>query len=210
MHALLCLHGKETWQEAEKIGAQDGRRLLAAKLGDATHVLVPPSWSKDGRAVAFTTLGPLNTQANPAAAPSPLAPGEGEWGDGGLGAHRVVTQGRTTLDLAIYARDTYDTETMRTILKVSDPGTIIAKVHVDFGDGTSFDHVHSCANTTSADPAYDEMPYHRYAAPGDYKVHATLTTLRCGNTSDDQAGSDPNTTDAEVVEHVHAGARPHP
>ena len=147
---------------------------------------------------------------------SPLEPGTQEWGYGGLGASRDVTQGRTRVVWAVYMRDLYQDEPMQTSAEVHDEGVVTA-VHIDFGDGTSWDSpISRTCDPASApypkgNPTYHQAPWHHYGPSGDYRVTVRVTTVSCREWETTHTGVDENTVEATLTVHRYADrCRPSP
>lgn len=190
----------------------------------ATSVAVPPpttTTSAPRQLVATTTTAlvttttlPPTTTTTTATVPawdgnSPLEPGTEVSGGGGWGASRTVTQGRTRLVWEIYPRDLYGPETLEATAEIHDEG-VVTEVHVDFGDGTSWDAtapMYSCAKTNPyprPNPIYYGAPSHTYAQPGDYPVKVTVTTWSCEDFAKTYEMKDKNVVSATITVHVHA------
>lgn len=142
---------------------------------------------------------------------SPLEPGTQAWSQ--WGASRTVEQGRTRLVWGIYPRDLYGPDYLQTTAEIHDEA-VVTWVHVDFGDGTSWEPhwgYYQCDPRLNAypkpNPIHYQTPRHDYPVPGDYVVKVTIRTEVCDpfdDTKSTQTMSNPNVVSAALTVHVHA------
>ena len=133
------------------------------------------------------------------------------WGYGGYGASHTVADGRLTVLLGIVDCEHYDGEYMQTHLEISDAGSLFRSIHVDFGDGTTYDTSGStwtCDSPNRPNPYYGSAPFHTYTAAGTYTVTASVTTSSCSAWPDTHQLVDDQTVTVTITTYQIAGRRP--
>jgi hypothetical protein len=134
------------------------------------------------------------------------------WGYGGFGASHTVTEGQLTVLLGIVDCEHYDGEFMQTHLEISDPGSLLRSMRVDFGDGTTAYDVSgsswTCDSPNRPNPFYGSAPFHTYAASGAYTVTASVTTSSCSAWADTHQLVDDRTITVTITTYQIAGRRP--
>jgi len=106
-------------------------------------------------------------------------------GVNGLGADTSATVGQTTATLEVYPCHVYDEDGgLQNWVIVDNKDATLTSVHVDYGDGTTWNTGSSwaCPDPKRPNPYYVNDPWHHYQ-PGRYTITATVVTTSCTDNS---------------------------
>ena len=164
--------------------------------------------------VPATATPAERTTVTPTASPSARPPGTEPWGYGGYGTKATTASPGATVSLLLYHYESYEGEDLQSFVEVARPEgdrRLPLVVRIDYGDGTTTDmglENWRCQDPEQPNPYTFSAARHRYAAPGEYQVTATVTTGSCGQHPEVWELTDQQTVAVRSPVIVHAGRRP--